>query len=84
MQRVCAVFSSVVSPVLLYFSTLSHKQYGFRKEVTENKMCGLVFFAPFVLHHVVLCQWCNKRNFRPDIELFASLLQLKDHTAFQK
>jgi hypothetical protein len=47
-------------------------------------MCGLVFFAPFVLHHVVLCQWCNKRNFRPDIELFASLLQLKDHTAFQK
>jgi len=41
MQRACTVFSSVVSPGLLHFSTLSHKRYGFRKEVIEHKMCGL-------------------------------------------
>ena len=36
------------SPALLYFPTLSHKPYDFRKKVTENKMCVLIFSTTFV------------------------------------
>ena len=37
-------------PVPLYnmFSTLSHKLQDFRKNVTEHKMCVLIFSTPFV------------------------------------
>jgi len=35
--------------VLLYFSTLPHKRHDFRKEnVTEHKMCVLIFSTTFV------------------------------------
>jgi hypothetical protein len=30
------------------FSTLSHKRYDFRKNVTEHKMCVLIFSTTFV------------------------------------
>ena len=30
------------------FSTLSHKRYDFRKNVTEHEMCVLIFSATFV------------------------------------
>jgi hypothetical protein len=34
---------SVACPALQYFSILSHKRYGFRKKITEQKVCVLIF-----------------------------------------
>ena len=31
-----------------YFSALSHKRYDFRKNVTEHKMCVLIFSTTFI------------------------------------
>ena len=31
-----------------HFSTLSHKRHGFRKRVTEHKMCILIFSTTFI------------------------------------
>ena len=42
------VLSSVASPVVPYFSTLSHERHGFRKLVIENVMCVLIFSTTFV------------------------------------
>jgi hypothetical protein len=39
MQCACAILSSVVSPALQYFYTLTHKPHDFLKIVTEHKMC---------------------------------------------
>ena len=38
-KRVRSIVLSVAFPALLYFCTLFHKFYGFRKKVTEHKMC---------------------------------------------
>ena len=47
MYGVCAVFSSVVCPSVLYFSTLPHKR--FRGEgIIEHEMCVLIYFTIFV------------------------------------
>ena len=35
--------SSVASPVLQQYSTLSHKRHDFTKTVAEYKMCVLIF-----------------------------------------
>jgi hypothetical protein len=43
MQCACAILSSVVCPTLQDFSTLFHKWHGLRKNVTEHKMCVLIF-----------------------------------------
>jgi len=39
MQCAGAVLSSMVCLAVQYFSTLSHKRYDFRENVTEYKMC---------------------------------------------
>jgi hypothetical protein len=31
-----------------YFSTLTHKRQDFRKKVTENEMCVLIFSTTFI------------------------------------
>ena len=44
-----AIFSSVASPAVPYFSTLSHKLHKFRrKKFTGHKMFALVFCTTFV------------------------------------
>jgi hypothetical protein len=43
MRRI--ILLSVASPVLPYFSTLSHKRYDFRAKVIEHKMYVLTFSA---------------------------------------
>ena len=48
MQYAYAILSSVTVTALQYFSTLSHKRRDFRKQVTEHKMCVLVFSTTFV------------------------------------
>jgi len=45
------ILSSVVSLALLYFPTLSHKQYDFLKKVIERKMC-FDFLYKFCLKHI--------------------------------
>jgi hypothetical protein len=42
------IFICGLSGSVLYFSTLSHKRYEFRKKVTEYKMCVLIFSTTFV------------------------------------
>ena len=39
------ILSSVASPALQYFPTLSYKRRGFRKTVIEQKMCVLIFYT---------------------------------------
>jgi hypothetical protein len=49
MRRI--ILSSAACPVLPYFSALSHKQDDFwkkKEQVTEHKMCVLIFSTTFV------------------------------------
>ena len=48
MQRECAILSSEASLAPPYFSTLSHKRCDFRKNITEYKMCVLIFSTTFI------------------------------------
>ena len=48
MQRACAIFLSATPLDPPYFSTLSHKRHDFRKEVTDHKMCVLIFYTAFI------------------------------------
>jgi len=50
MQCTCAILSSAACHALQYFSTLFHKQYDFRKQVTEHKMY-FDFLDTFCLKH---------------------------------
>ena len=48
MQCACALLSSVARPAVLYLSTLSHKQYDFKKKKLLNiKVCVLIFSTTF-------------------------------------
>jgi len=45
MKYECAILSSLASPALAYFSTLSHKRKDFRKEsVVEHKVRVFIFY----------------------------------------
>ena len=43
MKRIPAILSFVACTALQYFSTLSLEPHDFRKEVTERKICLLIF-----------------------------------------
>ena len=47
MQCACATVSSVACPALQYFCPLSRKWQDFRRNVTEHKMCVLIFSTTF-------------------------------------
>ena len=48
MKYACAILSSLASPALAYFSTLSHKRKDFRKEsAVEHKICAFIFYKTF-------------------------------------
>ena len=47
MPSACAIFSAVSVPPP-YFSTVSHKRPGFRENVTERKMCVLIFSTKLI------------------------------------
>jgi hypothetical protein len=46
MRRI--VLSSVACPAILQFFTLFHKRHDFRENVTEHKMCVLIFSTTFI------------------------------------
>ena len=46
MRHIVTSFVASLTPP--HFSTLSHKRYDFRKNVTEHKMCVLIFSTIFV------------------------------------
>jgi hypothetical protein len=48
MQSACAIFPSVACPAVQYSSTLSPKRHDFRENVTEHKMCVVIFSTTFV------------------------------------
>jgi len=39
----CIILTSEACLAVPYLSTISHKRYGFRENVTEHKMCVLIF-----------------------------------------
>ena len=41
-------YQYVARPALQYIFHISHKRHDFRKNVTEHKMCGLIFSTTFV------------------------------------
>ena len=49
MRRV--TLSSATCTALLYFSALLQKQHDFRINVTEHKLCVVIFFYNFCLKH---------------------------------
>ena len=47
-KRMRHIVISVASLAPPHFSTLYHKKLDFRKNVTEHKMCILIFYITFV------------------------------------
>jgi hypothetical protein len=47
-QRLCTILSSVVSPALPYFSTLSHNRHDFRKKKVIDRKVYLISSTNFV------------------------------------
>jgi hypothetical protein len=43
-----SILPSVACPPVLYFSTLAHKRYDFRENLTEHKLCALILSTTFV------------------------------------
>ena len=54
MQCMCAILSSVASPALQYFSTLSHEQRDFQGVWVCVIKSVLIFFTTFVETYLIL------------------------------
>ena len=53
-MRMRRITSSVAGLALLYFSTLSHEQHDFRKNVIEHKMCILILSTTLSAKFLIL------------------------------
>ena len=66
------VLSSVASPVLQDYSTLSHKRQELRKTVTEHTVCVLIICITFVSETSLLRR--NERHITLNVHLSSSKL----------
>ena len=71
MQYAGSILSSVASPPLQYFSTLSHNRYGFREGggVKEHEMCVFIFSTILSETFLILRRnerdtWCGRKVMR--------------------
>jgi len=79
------ILSSVTYLAVLYFYTLSHKLYDFRKKSTEHEMCVLIFctFSSetfLIIRRIERCNIVNVHRFPSELPVI--LVRFYDNLIF--